>query len=71
MEDLSISLQDVYNTKDLEAKREAVIGLIKASSGKIKTKNDAILAVKKLSKTADMDKLATNYMLSGEGMKVL
>lgn len=70
MEDLSISLHDVYNTKDLEAKRVAVINLIKASSGKAKTKDEAIKAVKKLTKTTDMDKLATNYTLSGEGMKV-
>lgn len=70
MEDLTTSLHDVYNTKDLEAKRAAVISLIKASAGKAKTKDEAIKTVKKLTKATDMDKLATNYTLSGEGMKV-
>lgn len=70
MKDLTPSLKAVYEATDIEIKRALVLDLIKTSTGKAKTKQAAMAAVAGMTKQADLDKMATNYMLSGEGMKV-
>lgn len=70
MENLTEVLKSVYEAKDIDDKKQLVLRLIHESSAKVKTKSAAIQAVKRMSKVTDLDKFATNYTLSGEGMKV-
>jgi hypothetical protein len=70
MKDLTAELQTVYNTSDLTEKKEAMYKLINASHAKALTKKQAIATVAKMTTSVMIDKFATNYMFSGEGMKV-
>lgn len=70
MKDLTAELQTVYNTTDLAEKKKAMIAFINASHAKALTKKQAIASVSKMTSAHVIDKFATNYMFSGEGMKV-
>lgn len=69
--DLTIWVNRVLESSDIEDKRMAMINLIDNSHAKKETKT---LFKNKVIYTrmsgAQLDKMAYNYMLSGEGMKV-
>ena len=62
-------VQHVWAARDLMSKRIAVHELIDASHATNETKKLSHLRVESMNK-ADLDKFASNYSLSGEGMKV-
>lgn len=70
MKNLSEALKHVYNTSNIDDKKKLVLDMIQESSARTKTKSSAVTRVRQLSKAADVDRFATNYTLSGEGMKV-
>lgn len=69
--DLTEYVNRVLSISDINDKKDAMIELIEASHGKKETKT---LFKNKVIYTrmsgAQLDKMAYNYMLSGEGMKV-
>jgi hypothetical protein len=69
MKNLTIELQDIYNTKDRSEKLTLCKTLIEQSHAKATTKRLAYFQIEKLGVDA-LDKYMTNYVLSGEGMKV-
>jgi hypothetical protein len=69
MRDLTNFVQAVWVAKTLESKRFAFENLVNESHGTKETKKLNILRSKTLS-ASQLDKIASNYMLSGEGMKV-
>lgn len=69
IQNLTDLLKVVYEIPDIDSKRVAVLDLIKASKARVNTKANAVARVKRMNKTSDLDKFATNYTLSGEGMK--
>jgi hypothetical protein len=69
MKNLTIELQDIYNVKDRSEKLALCKLLIEQSHAKVATKRLAYFQIEKLGADA-LDKYMTNYVLSGEGMKV-
>lgn len=70
MKDLSKEVTAVYAASTLDAKKAAMISLIESSHAKKETKTLAKIKVSRLPNPKAVDKFATNYMFSGEGMKV-
>ena len=68
--DLTNELKAVYASRNLADKKAALGVLIDRSHAKAETKRKALLAVTTLMTAYKLDKFATNYVLSGEGMKV-
>jgi hypothetical protein len=69
--DLTDLVGRVLASRDVESKKEAVLELIEASHAKKETKSLFTNKVKYVNMSAhQLDKLAYDYMLSGEGMKV-
>tara|TARA_R100000808_G_scaffold24863_1_gene58885 strand:+ start:21616 stop:21831 length:216 start_codon:yes stop_codon:yes gene_type:complete len=68
--DLTTELQKIYEIKNPAVKKTAMEELIKVSHAKAETKTLALLKLERMFKPSDIDKFATNYVLSGEGMKV-
>lgn len=68
--DLTIDVQTVYAAKTLEGKKVAMLELIEHSVAKNATKVKARSELERIKTSTKVDFFATNYMLSGEGMKV-
>ena len=69
--DLTVYIQKVWAANGLEAKKNAMLELINASRAKAKTKQDYTMIVNMERKPKRLDWLASNYAMSGEGLKVL
>mgnify|MGYP006268036797 CR=1 FL=1 len=69
MRNLTNFVQAVWAAKTRQDKQIAFETLVKESHGTKETKQLNILRSKTLS-AIQLDKIASNYMLSGEGMKV-
>ena len=70
MKDLTKEVTAVYTATTLDAKKAAMVALIENSHAKKETKTLAKIKVSRLPNPKAVDKFATNYMFSGEGMKV-
>ncbi len=68
--DLSPYIQKVWTASGLEAKKNAMIELITASRAKTDTKRLYTMKVNMERNPYRLDALASNYAMSGEGMKV-
>ncbi len=69
--DLTDLVGRVLASRDVESKKESLLELIEASHAKKETKSLFTNKVKYVNMSArQLDKLAYDYMLSGEGMKV-
>lgn len=68
--DLTSDLKAVYSCTSVEAKKQALIELVEHSFATKETKEKSYRTISALSSTFKLDKFATNYVLSGEGMKV-
>lgn len=70
MKNLTTEIQAVYSAKDFQSKKQAMLSLIENSHAKKETKIKARLALDICRSPYSIDKFATNYMLSGEGLKI-
>jgi hypothetical protein len=68
--DLSPYIQKVWTAVGVEAKKKAMIELIDASRAKEETKRLYTFKVSKERSQHRLDALASNYAMSGEGLKV-
>lgn len=68
--DLTTYVQKVWIAQGLEAKKNAMIELINASHAKADTKRLYTAKVNIERNPNRLDTLASNYTMSGEGMKV-
>ena len=69
--DLTVWVNRVLESRSLDDKKAAMVELIEASHAKKETKTfskNKVLHTRM--STSQLDKMAYNYMLSGEGMKV-
>ena len=71
MVDLSTEVQAVYAAKTVLAKQEAFKMMVEKSHAKANTKEKAMKDVMMTYSQTKIDFFATNFMLSGEGRKVL
>ena len=69
--DLSQEVQAVWSAKTIDLKKEAMVKLIEKSHAKAETKQNYLTELSKISSSTKLDKLAVNYMMSGEGLKVV
>ena len=70
MRDLTKEVTAVCNTRSLESKKVAMKALIESSHAKKETKKLFNVKVDMIRSASALDKMATDYLLSGEGMKV-
>ncbi len=70
MRDLTKEVTAVCNARSLESKKVAMKVLIESSHAKKETKKLFNVKVDMIRSTSALDKMATDYLLSGEGMKV-
>lgn len=70
MIDLTKEVQAVYQAKTVEDKRNAFAKMVEKSHAKAATKEKALSDAMRASATK-IDFFATNFMLSGEGKKVV
>jgi len=71
MKNLTEELKAVYTATDLATKKQRMMELIDNSHAKKETKLKARLALDTTCRSPySVDKFATNYMLSGEGLKL-
>ena len=70
MKNLTSELKSIYGERDLTKKRELAKRLIENSHAKTTTKNQALFIVMNKLSVDKIDRFMTNYVLSGEGMKV-
>lgn len=68
--DLTTYVQNVWVASGLDAKKAAMIDLINASHAKADTKRLFTVKVSIERNPRKLDTLASNYAMSGEGMKV-
>ncbi|CAB4142619.1 hypothetical protein UFOVP447_20 [uncultured Caudovirales phage] len=68
--DLSSYVHNVWSAEGLEAKKSAMLELIEASHAKADTKRLYTTKVNMERNPSRLDILASNYTMSGEGMKV-
>ena len=71
MRDLTKEVTAVCNARSLESKKVAMKALIESSHAKKETKKLSKVKVDMTRSASALDKMATNYLLSGEGLKVL
>lgn len=71
MLDLSKFAEKVFMAPSVQQKKQALVEMITASHAKSATKNLFLTKVQSIPVAAKLDKLAVDYMLSGEGMKVI
>lgn len=69
--DLTQYVQNVWHASGLEAKKNAMIDLINSSHAKNETKRLYIKKTEMERNPNRLDTLASNYAMSGEGMKVV
>lgn len=70
VKDLTTHLQAVFVATGLDNKKNAVLELIENSHAKKETKKLRSYQASVLNSENKIDKFATNYVMSGEGMKV-
>ena len=70
MKDLTKEINAVYNAKTLTEKKNRMQDLIERSHATNQTKNASKMKLVWCTSKLSVDKFATNYMLSGEGMKI-
>jgi len=70
VKNLTTEIQAVYSAKDFQSKKQAMLELIENSHAKKETKIKARLGLDLMRSPYQIDKFATNYMLSGEGLKI-
>jgi len=70
MKDLSSYVNAVYAARSLELKKEKMREMIEASHAKKETKKLAFIKLEMCRSADAINKFATNYMFSGEGLKV-
>ena len=70
MKNLEVYVNAVFVAPTLEKKKEAMYRLIETSHAKKETKKLAKTKVGMLKSNNQVDKYATNYMFSGEGLSV-
>lgn len=70
MKDLTKEINAVYNARTLTEKKNRMQDLIEKSHAKRETKNASKMKLVWCTSKLSVDKFATNYMLSGEGMKI-
>jgi hypothetical protein len=70
MKNLTVELKDIYAETNPAKKRELAKRLIENSHAKKTTKNQALFLVTSKLSANNIDKFMTNFVLSGEGMKV-
>lgn len=70
MKNLTSELKNIYGERDLTKKRELAKRLIENSHAKKTTKNQALFIVMNKLSVDKIDRFMTNFVLSGEGMKV-
>ena len=68
--DLTAYVQKVWVASDLDSKKTAMLELINASHAKADTKRLFTTKVNMERNPRRLDTLASNYAMSGEGMKV-
>lgn len=68
--DLTTHVQKVWLARGLQAKKDAMVELIAASHAKADTKRLFTAKVNIERNPNRLDTLASNYAMSGEGMKV-
>ena len=69
--DLTQDLQNVYACRNLSEKKAAANDLVNRSLATNETKRKALLSIIGCMTNYKLDKFMTNYVLSGEGMKVI
>lgn len=69
--DLTAFVQNVWVAGDLDSKKAAMIDLINNSHAKAETKRTFIAKVQAERNPRKLDTLASNYAMSGEGLKVI
>ena len=70
MKNLTSELQSVYAEHNITKKRELAAKLIEASHAKSTTKKLALFNISNNMSAKRIDKYMTDYVFSGEGMKV-
>jgi len=70
MRDLTKEVTAVCNARSLESKKVAMKVLIESSHAKKETKKLFNIKVDMIRSPSALDKMATDYLLSGEGLKV-
>tara|TARA_B110000858_G_C17583984_1_gene372516 strand:- start:477 stop:692 length:216 start_codon:yes stop_codon:yes gene_type:complete len=70
MRDLTKEVTAVCNARSLESKKVAMKALIESSHAKKETKKLFNIKVDMIRSPSALDKMATDYLLSGEGLKV-
>jgi hypothetical protein len=68
--DLTVYIQKVWAANGLEAKKKAMIELINASRATADTKQGYTMKVNMERNPKRLDKFASDYAMSGEGLKV-
>lgn len=68
--DLTAFVTEIFNARTLREKKEIARKMIRESHAKKETKKLALLKLEQMSSAAKVEKFCTNYMLSGEGLKV-
>lgn len=68
--DLTNEVQTVFAARGVDAKKAAVMELIKNSYAKVETKKLMTHKASLINNPNKLDAFAANYAMSGEGMKV-
>lgn len=68
--DLTTDLKAVYACSSVEDKKAALVNMVEHSVATKQTKDKSFKLIEALSSAYKLDKFATNFVLSGEGMKV-
>lgn len=68
MRNLERYQQKVWNSKNLNGKKEAMKELIEDSHAKVMTKKKSLIKVERSKSMAEIDFFAANYGLAGEGL---
>lgn len=70
IKDLTEEVRKVYATSNVEEKKKIVIEMIQNSYAKNEKKRLMITKANMINNARKLDELATNYAMSGEGLKV-
>lgn len=68
--DLTAFVTEIFNVKSLPEKKQIARQMINESHAKKETKKLALLKLERMNSSSKVEKFCTNYMLSGEGLKV-
>jgi len=68
--DLTAFVTFIFNARTLHEKKRIAQQMINESHAKKETKKLALLKLERMNSSSKVEKFCTNYMLSGEGLKV-